>query len=109
MKKNTLEKLELYGTVRIKINEKAFATLSFNKNKISFFIYENELFSKLLKSFGLSIKNLTMLGNISEKLNRIGIGLSISDQKGLIIKLGAGSYNPLVKARVNIKRLAEFI
>jgi len=104
-----LEKLELYGTVRLKINEKAFATLIFNKNKISFFIYENELFSKLLKSFGVSIKNLTMLGNLSEKLNRIGIGLSISDQKGLIIKLGAGAYNPIIKTRVNIKRLAELI
>jgi hypothetical protein len=104
-----LEKLELYGKVRLKINEKAFATLSFNKNKISFFIYENELFSKLLKSFGVSIKNLTMLGNLSEKLNRIGIGLSISDQKGLIIKLGAGAYNPIIKTRVNIKRLTELI
>jgi hypothetical protein len=109
LKKNTLEKLELYGTVRLKINEKAFASLSFNKNKISFFIYENELFSKLLKSFGVSIKNLTMLGNLSEKLNRIGIGLSISDQKGLIIKLGAGAYNPIIKTRVNIKRLTELI
>ncbi len=52
-----LEKLELYGTVRLKINEKAFATLSFNKNKISFFIYENEPFSKLLKSFGALLEN----------------------------------------------------
>jgi len=109
LKENTLKKLELYGTIRLKINQKAFATLSFNKNKISFFIYENELFSKLLKSFGVSIKNLTMLGNLSEKLNRIGIGLSISDQKGLIIKLGAGAYNPIIKTRVNIKRLAELI
>ncbi len=109
MKKNTLEKLEVYGTIKVKINDKAFATVHFNKNKISFFIFEKELFSKILKKTGLSIKNITKLGEISEKLNKIGIGISISDSKGLIIKLGAGAYNPIIKAKVNMKRISDFL
>ncbi len=109
MKKSRLEKLEIYGTIKVKINNDAFVNVNFNKNKISLFIYKKELFSRLLKESGFNLERITKLGKISEKLHKIGIGISVSDSKGLIVKLGVGAYNPLVKAKINIKRIAEFL
>lgn len=102
------ENVEISGKVRITINGVAFSSVSAEKNKITVFINDPNYLKKIVKKAKLSIKSINHLGMASEYLNRMGIGLNVSDSKGTFIQLGRGAYSPLIKAKVSTKRLIEF-
>ncbi|WP_393972048.1 hypothetical protein OXIME_000651 [Oxyplasma meridianum] len=97
------------GSLSIKFNGEAFARVNLNQGDVDILLENGERAKKLSKVMPHSLKKMKTMHLISRITAKIGITVTVSDQKGLILKLGRGVHSIMGNFEVKITRIGKYL
>ena len=97
------------GSVSIKFNDEELAKVKLDQGTVDILVENSEEAKKLSKTMPHSMKKMKTMHFLSRITAKIGITVSVSDQKGLLLKFGEGVHSIMGNFEIKIMRIRKYL
>ena len=97
------------GSVSIKFNNEEFAKVKLDHGTIDVLVENSDEAKRLSKAMPHSMKKMKTMHLLSRITAKFGATVSVSDQKGLLLKFGEGVHTIMGNFEIKIMRIRKYL
>ncbi len=97
------------GSVSIKFNREELANVNLNHGDVDIMVEDTERVQKFSKAMPHPLKKMKTMHLVSRITAKIGMTVTVSDQKGLILKFGKGVHSIMGNFEIKIMRIRKYL